>query len=310
MRRSEEITTPVEPLSPTNRANGKVAWLRPLAKAFGIARRYPVIPAFILCLLIFVAIFGDWLAPHDPLKINLRNRHDPPFFLTGGSTEFLLGTDALGRDVLSKVIDGARVAVLVVVAAMGTGVLVGTTLGLITGYFGGIVDDIIMRFVDAWNILPQLLIILVIALTFGQSLEVLIIVLALISWPGAVRLVRAETLSLKNREYVALAKVAGASDTRIVIRHILPGVVNIVIVTATLSTGNIILTEAALSYLGAGIPPPDPSWGRMISEERQYIDAAWWTSFFPGMVIAMVVMSGNFLGDWFRDRLDPTLRQL
>ena len=226
------------------------------------------------------------------------------------SISYFLGTDALGRDILSKIIAGARITVLVVVAAVGTGVIVGTTIGLVAGYFGGIVDDIVMRFVDAWNILPGLLIILVIVLVLEQSLETLIIVLAIVSWPGAVRLVRAETLSLKNREYVALARVAGASNARIMIRHILPGVVNIVIVTATLGTGNIILLEASLSYLGAGIPPPEPSWGRMISEERQYIDAAWWTSLFPGLVIAMVVMSGNFLGDWFRDRVDPTLRQL
>ena len=147
-------------------------------------------------------------------------------------------------------------------------------------------------------------------LTFGQGLWILIGVLAMLSWPGAVRLVRAETLSLRNREYVALAKVAGASNFRILVRHILPGVINIVIVSATLGTGNIILTEASLSFLGAGIPPPDPTWGRMIGEERQYIDASWWTSFFPGIVIALVVMSGNFLGDWMRDRFDPTLRQL
>ncbi len=227
-----------------------------------------------------------------------------------GSISYLLGTDALGRDILSKIIAGARVTVLVVVAAVGTGIIVGTTIGLVSGYFGGIVDDVVMRIVDAWNILPGLLIILVVILVLGQGLWTLIGVLSMISWPGAVRLVRAETLSLKSREYVSLARVAGASNARIIVRHILPGVVNIVIVTATLGTGNIILTEAALSYLGAGIPPPEPSWGRMISEERQYIDAAWWTSLFPGLVIAMVVMSGNFLGDWFRDRFDPTLRQL
>ena len=273
-------------------------------------RRYPVIPAFIVALLLFTAVAETWLLPHNPERADLPVRHTPPFWMEEGSISYFLGTDALGRDVLSKIIAGARITVLVVVAAVGTGVIVGTTIGLVAGYFGGIVDDIVMRIVDAWNILPGLLIILVIVLVLEQSLQTLIIVLALISWPGPVRLVRAETLSLKTREYVSLARVAGASNSRIMIRHILPGVVNIVIVTATLGTGNIILLESALSYLGAGIPPPEPSWGRMISEERQYIDRAWWTSFFPGMVIAMVVMSGNFLGDWFRDRVDPTLRQL
>ena len=282
----------------------------PAVRAFNFFRRYPVIPAFIIALMLFVAIAAPWIMPKEPNKVDVLNRHTPPFWMAEGSTENLLGTDFLGRDVLSRIISGARIAVLVVVAAVGTGVLVGTALGLVTGYFGGIVDDVVMRFVDAWNILPALLIILVIVLTFGGSLWILIGVLAMLSWPGAVRLVRAETLSLKNREYVALARVAGASNTRILVRHILPGVINIVIVTATLGTGNIILTEAALSYLGAGIPPPDATWGRMIGEERQYIDAAWWTSLFPGIVISLVVMSGNFLGDWLRDRFDPTLRQL
>ena len=279
---------------------------------FEFLRRYPVIPIFIIALLLFTAVAEAWLLPHNPERADLKVRHTPPFWMEheDASISYFLGTDALGRDVLSKIIAGARVTVLVVIAAVGTGIIVGTTIGLVSGYFGGIIDDVVMRVVDAWNILPGLLIILVVVLVLEQSLETLIIVLAMISWPGAVRLVRAETLSLKNREYVSLARVAGASNARIMVRHILPGVVNIVIVTATLGTGNIILLEASLSYLGAGIPPPEPSWGRMISEERQYIDAAWWTSLFPGLVIAMVVMSGNFLGDWFRDRVDPTLRQL
>ena len=279
---------------------------------FEFLRRYPVIPIFIIALLLFTAVAEAWLLPHNPERADLKVRHTPPFWIEheDASISYFLGTDALGRDVLSKIIAGARITVLVVIAAVGTGIIIGTTIGLVSGYFGGIIDDVVMRIVDAWNILPGLLIILVVVLVLEQSLETLIIVLAMISWPGAVRLVRAETLSLKNREYVSLARVAGASNARIMFRHILPGVVNIVIVTATLGTGNIILLEASLSYLGAGIPPPEPSWGRMISEERQYIDAAWWTSLFPGLVIAMVVMSGNFLGDWFRDRVDPTLRQL
>ncbi len=273
-------------------------------------RRYPVIPVIILALLVFAAITAPWITPHEPNKIDLPNRHAPPFWVEGGSMNNILGADYLGRDVLSRIIGGAPITVFVVTAAVSAGVLIGTTLGLVTGYFGGIIDDVVMRGVDAWNILPALLIILVVVLTFGQGLPILIGVFAMLSWPGAVRLVRAETLSLRNREYVALAKVAGASDFRILIRHILPGIVNIVIVTATLGTGNIILTEAALSFLGAGIPPPDPTWGKMISEERQYLEDAWWSIFFPGIAIALVVMSGNFLGDWMRDRFDPTLRQL
>ena len=279
-------------------------------RLFSIMRRYPIIPMMVIGLLVITAIFGPWMEPHDPIRADVLKRHIPPSWMEGGDTKFILGTDALGRDVLSRIIGGASVTLLVVTASVTTGVVVGTGLGLVTGYFGGFVDDVVMRIVDAWGILPQLLIIIIIVLTFGQGLFVLICVLAMLSWTGAVRLVRAETLSLRSRDYVLLAQIAGASNTRIIFRHILPGVVNMVIVTATLGTGTIILTEASLSFLGAGIPPPDPTWGKMVGDERMYVGQAWWTSFFPGIAIAMVVMSGNFLGDWMRDRFDPTLRQL
>ncbi|MQG03189.1 MAG: ABC transporter permease [SAR202 cluster bacterium] len=279
-------------------------------RLFSIMRRYPIIPMMVIGLLVITAIFGPWMEPHDPIRADVLKRHIPPSWMEGGDTKFILGTDALGRDVLSRIIGGASVTLLVVTASVTTGVVIGTGLGLVTGYFGGFVDDVVMRIVDAWGILPQLLIIIIIVLTFGQGLFVLICVLAMLSWTGAVRLVRAETLSLRSRDYVLLAQIAGASNTRIIFRHILPGVINMVIVTATLGTGTIILTEASLSFLGAGIPPPDPTWGKMVGDERMYVGQAWWTSFFPGIAIAMVVMSGNFLGDWMRDRFDPTLRQL
>ena len=310
MARSGEVTTTATNTVSERQTSVVNTWGKYVLVPLNFLRRYPVVPVVILTILVVTAVISPWIVPHDPIKVDVLSRHHPPFWMEEGSTKNFFGTDALGRDILSRIIAGARITVLVVVASVGTGVLVGTALGLVTGYFGGLIDDGVMRVVDAWNILPALLIILVIILTFGQGLWILIGVLAMLSWPGAVRLVRAETLSLRNREYVALARVAGASNFRILVRHILPGVINIVIVSATLGTGNIILTEASLSFLGAGIPPPDPTWGRMIGEERQYIDASWWTSFFPGVVIALVVMSGNFLGDWMRDRFDPTLRQL
>ncbi len=260
--------------------------------------------------MLIAAIFGQWIEPHNPTRAQVLKRHIPPVWYAEGSSEHLLGTDAIGRDVLSRVIGGARITVLVVVASVSAGVIVGTTLGLVTGYFGGLVDDILMRVVDAWVILPQLLIIMIIILVVGQGIPILIGVLAMISWQGAVRLVRAQSLSIRTLDYVSLARVAGASHTRIMLRHILPGVVNLVIVTATLGLGTIILTEASLSFLGAGVPPPHPSWGKMVFDERIYVGDAWWATFFPGLAIGMVVMAGNFLGDWLRDRLDPTLRQL
>lgn len=278
--------------------------------AFNFSRRYPVLPALVIALLVIAAIFAPWLEPHDPTRVDVLQRHNPPFWLEGGSTEYILGTDELGRDILSRIIEGARITLMVVTASVAAGVLIGTTLGLVAGYFGGLADDIVMRVVDSWNILPQLLIVLLIVLTFGQGVGILIGVLALLSWTGPVRLVRAETLSLRTRDYVASAKVAGASNPRIIFRHLLPGVTNLVIVTTTLGTGSIILAEASLSFLGAGIPPPDPTWGKMVGQEREHLGAAWWASFFPGLAIGLVVMAGNFLGDWLRDRFDPTLRQL
>lgn len=279
-------------------------------KALDIVRRYPVIPGLILALLLVAAIFGPWLERYNPRVGNVLERNLPPAWYAKGTSAHPLGTDPVGRDILSRLIRGARVTVMVVVASVGTGVLVGTTLGLLAGYFGGLVDEAIMRVIDAWVILPQLLIILIIVLVFGQGIPILIGVLAMLSWTGAVRLVRAQTLTLKTRDYVSLARVAGASHGRIIVRHILPGVVNLVIVSATLSTGGIILAEASLSFLGAGIPPPEPSWGKMVEEGRTYLRTAWWVSFFPGLAIALVVMAGNFLGDWLRDRFDPTLRQI
>jgi peptide/nickel transport system permease protein len=260
--------------------------------------------------MLVTAIAAPVLEPHNPLETNVLKRHVPPAWYAKGSPTHVLGTDAVGRDVLSRIIRGTRITVIVVVTAVTTGIIFGTTLGLVAGYFGGWLDEIIMRIVDGWAIMPQLLIILVLVLVFGQSMGLLIGVLAMLSWPGAVRLVRAQTLSLRIRDYVALARVAGASDVRILYRHILPGVVNIVMVSATLGTGTIILTEATLSFLGAGIPPPNPSWGLMVSDGREYLRQAWWAPFFPGKAILLVVMAGNFLGDWMRDRFDPRLRQL
>jgi peptide/nickel transport system permease protein len=172
------------------------------------------------------------------------------------------------------------------------------------------VDEFSMRVVDVWNALPFLLIAILAAVTFGQSVSIVMILLALVAWAGGVRNVRAEVLTLKTRDYISLAKIAGASDWRIIMRHILPGVVNTIVVLATLRVGGLILAEASLSYLGAGIPTSIPTWGNMISDGREWLSTAWWIAMFPGVAILLVVMSMNFLGDWLRDRWDPKLRQL
>ena len=273
-------------------------------------RRWPIIPIAVLIALVVTGIFAPQIAPHDPLEQDLSLRNAPPFWHSEGTSMRMLGGDHVGRDVLSRIVHGARVSLIVVAVATVTGMLVGTTLGLIAGYLGGLVDELIMRMVDVWLALPFLLIALVAVILWGPSLGLIIALLALLTWASLVRFVRAEVLSLKERDYVALAKVAGASNSRILLRHILPGIINTVIVVTTLHVGGLILAEATLSFVGAGIPAPTPAWGLMVSEARAHVSTAWWGAVFPGVAMFLVVMSLNFLGDWLRDRLDPRLRQL
>ena len=235
----------------------------------------------------------------------------------GGSSAHWLGTDEVGWDILSRLIHAARVTLLVAAISLLSGLVVGTGLGLIAGYadqisprFGRHLDEIIMRLVDIWLGVPFLIVALAVVIVLGQSFAVLYGLLALLAWTPFVRNVRAEVLTLKERDYVALAKVAGAGTFRILTTHILPGVTNTVIVIATLRVGQLILAEAILSFLGAGVPPPKPSWGAMIADGRTYLADAWWLAFFPGVCIFLVVMALNFLGDWARDHFDPRLRQL
>ena len=221
-----------------------------------------------------------------------------------------LGGDHIGRDLLSRVIHGARVTLTVSMIALLSGLLVGVAMGLIAGYFGGFIDEVIMRITDIWLGIPFILLAIVVVIAVGQTFVILLMLLALTVWATFVRNVRGEVLSIKERDYVSLARVAGASTFRMIIWHILPGVVNTIIVLATLRVGQVILTESILSFLGAGIPPPTPAWGAMVNDGRLYINDAWWISFFPGVCIFLLVMSLNFFGDWLRDRLDPRLRQL
>ena len=285
---------------------------RPAApvRVFQFLRRWPVIPVVILTALIVMAVSAPLVAPLPPLKASLRDRNAPPAWYAEGSSKFILGADHVGRDVFSRVVYGSRISLMVAAVALITGTIAGTILGLVAGFFGGIVDEIIMRIVDIWFAFPFLMLALLIALVVGTGVTTLMGLLALIVWSSYVRYIRAEVLSLRERDYVALARVAGASTPRILFRHILPGVTNTVVVIATLRAGQLILAEASLSFLGAGIPPPTPTWGSMIADGRDYLRDAWWISVFPGIAIFLMVMSLNFLGDWMRDRLDPRLRQV
>lgn len=271
-------------------------------------RRWPIIPLIILAILVFVGATAPWIAPNDPIKQLLPQRSALPFYQDG--SPYLLGGDHVGRDVTSRVIHGARISLTVMIVAMSAGMVIGTTLGLIAGYAGGLIDEIITRIVDIWLGFPFLLLALVVAITIGASFTVVMGLMVLLAWSGFVRNVRADVLVLKENDYVSAAKVAGASNMRILVKHIFPGTIGTVTVIASLSVGGLILSEATLSFLGAGIPSPTPSWGNMIAEGRDYLQTAWWTSVFPGFALFLTVMSLNFFGDWLRDRLDPKLRQI
>ncbi len=228
-----------------------------------------------------------------------------------GSTKFLLGTDHLGRDILSRIIYGARIAIIISLVTLGVGGTIGVVMGLIAGWYGGFVDEFLMRLVDIKLAIPLILIALVLVITLGQSLWIIVTVLCLFIWPRFARQVRGEVLQLKHMDYVSLAKVSGASTARILFIHIFPGTINTLIVVATLQVGIVILLESTLSFLGAGVPPPTPAWGSMVSEGRDKLaGGVWWISTFPGIAIMLTVVSLNLFGDWLRDTLDPRLRQL
>lgn len=283
-------------------------------------RRWPVIPIVVLSLLVTFAVFAPLIAPFDPNDQNLRRNLARPAWYDEYyesdpvgqklETRHILGADKFGRDVFSRVVFGTRVSLAVAIVSMASGTILGAWAGITTGFYGGLFDELMTRFVDVWNALPFLLIALVVSITIGQGVMIMMVLLIMLTWVGLVRNVRAEVLSLKTRDYVLAAKVAGASDIRVMYKHILPGVSNLLLVLASLRVGGLILTEAALSFLGVGIPSRIPSWGQMISDGRDTLDEAWWISFFPGLGIFMTVMSMNFLGDWIRDRTDPRLRQL
>ena len=269
-----------------------------------------VIPVAVLSLLVLTAIFAPLLAPYSPVATVLKERLLPPFFADGGSSAHILGTDLLGRDILSRVIYGTRVSLSISFLVIFITSSIGTILGMIAGYLGRRIDTFLMRITDVTLAFPIILIAILLAVILGPSLKTVVLAISIIGWAPYARLIRGETLKVSQADFVAQARIIGSSSTRIIIKHIFPNVVNPLIVLATLQVGLIILLEAALSYLGAGIPPPTPSWGSMVSDGRNLIDTAWWISFFPGLVIGLVVLSGNFLGDWIRDKLDPKLRQL
>ena len=273
-------------------------------------RRVPWIPIVIITVMVSMALFAPLLAPYSPIDQTLRDKLIPPFWVEGGSMKYLLGTDAFGRDILSRLIYGAQVSLMVAALALTAGGGVGLVIGIVAGYFGGAIDNVLMRLVDAAFTFPAILFALLLAVTMGQGLGTLVLAISLLLWASFARVIRGEVLALKQRDFVALARVRGCSSARIMLTHILPNVLNTFMVLVTLNIGVVIIAEASLSFLGAGIPPPTPTWGLMVSDGRGRIAEAWWVSLIPGIAITLLVLSVNVFGDWLRDRLDPRLRQL
>jgi len=295
-------------------AGGAVAESLPAAparpRAGARTRRLPlfalsVIGAFVLC-----ALLANALSPADPEEQSLRQRFTPPVWEERGTWKHVLGTDRLGRDLLSRIIWGSRVSLTAGVLTVLLASAFGAGVGLVAGYHGGRVDAALMRITDATMSFPVILLALILAVTIGPSFVNVVVAIAVILWARYARVIRGQVLTLMELDFITQARIAGASAGRIILRHLLPNTFNTLMVLVTLQVGYVIIVEASLSFLGAGIPPPTPAWGSMISEGRDFITSAWWVSFFPGLAILLVVLAFNLLGDWLRDTLDPKLRQL
>ena len=263
----------------------------------------------VIAAVVVVAAFAPALAPSDPVKNRLLDRLTPPMWAQGGSARHPLGTDTLGRDVLSRLLHGARISLMVGLAAVLVAGVVGVGLGLVAGYRGGWADDLLMRLGDIQLAFPVLLLGVAVIAVLGASLTNMILVLGASGWVTYARIARGETLSLKERDFVAAARALGAPASHVVARHLLPNVLPSLMVVTTFSVARTIIAEASLSFLGLGLPPPAPSWGAMLDEGRNYITTGWWLALFPGLAILLLVLAINLCGDWLRDALDPRMEK-
>ena len=262
----------------------------------------------LVLLFILAALFAPLIEPHDPLAQDVARRLKPPGYVDQRAGAFLLGTDGLGRDILARLIEGARVSLMVGLGGAAIAAVIGTGLGLTAGYTGGFWDTVIMRLVDVFQAIPFTILAIAVAVILGPSLQNVIIVLGISSWVNYARIVRGETLAQRNSEIVVAARVIGARPIRILLSHVLPQVTASIIVLTSLLVASMILFEASLSFLGLGVQPPTPSWGNMVLDGVEPIRVAWWVSFFPGLAILLAVMGINLVGDWMRDMLDPRQR--
>jgi peptide/nickel transport system permease protein len=309
----------------TARVPAMVVFPRAVQRSLEVIRAAPIIPLLILVVLGLAAVFAPVLAPHDklqpvqPTAAQCQARFGfpdcpyvdgmPPFWYAQGSLHTPLGTDYLGRDILSRLMHGARISLVVGVTGTLVAGVIGTLLGIVAGYMGKWWDQIIMRITDAWLTLPSLVFAILLSSIRGPGLWNVVLILALVFWSRYTRVVRGEVLSLREREFVKLAEVNGVSKLAIILRHLLPNVMNTVMVVFSLQVGISIIIEASLSFLGVGVPPPEPSWGLMMAQERESLmEGRWWLAVFPGICIMLLVLAANLMGDWLRVRLDPQLR--
>jgi peptide/nickel transport system permease protein len=267
-----------------------------------------IVGAAIVCVVTILAIFAPWIAPHDPNLQNLATAFKPPSWLAGGSAAYLLGTDDLGRDIFSRIVWGARIAGIVGLCAVAIGGCIGIGLGVVAGYFGGIVDDVIARIADIQFAFPAVLLAIAVVGVVGPSLLTVILTIGITGWVQYVRVVRAEALSLRERDFVQAAVATGSSVTRILLRHVLPNIGSSITVLTTFGIARAIILESALSFLALGVPADIPSWGAMLADGRQFLDTAWWLGLFPGLAIFFTVLGVNLFGDGLRDALDPQSR--
>jgi len=269
-----------------------------------VSNQRVVAGSIVLLITLAVALLAGFIAPFDPNAQVLADR------LAGPSPAHPFGEDQLGRDVLSRVIYGARVSLGVGFASVVITIVIGTVIGVAAGFFGGWADNVLMRFVDVFISIPVFMLLLTVVAIYGSSVGLLVAFIGISAFPGAARIVRAEVLSLMPRDFVLAARVVGASPVRIMSRHLVPNLMPVIIVSATLRVGAAILTEAGLSYFGLGVPPPAPTWGGMVADGRTFLDVAWWVSTFPGLALLVVVIATNLIGDGLRDVFDPRRSQL
>jgi len=290
--------------------NNKMIFLK---KAWYWFKKLPIFPLLCLAPLVIFGISGTMLCIHDPVEMDLSRSLQPPGWMNGGDWSFFLGTDQLGRDLFSRLVQGARASFLVGIFGVIFSGLIGVPIGLIAGFLGGKIDMVIMRIVDTWMAIPGMFFMLMFVFLARMAgitgLAPIVISISVMMWVPYTRMVRSETLNLKDCEYIALAEVTGLNNGKIIIKHILPGVMNTIVVMATTQLGGAIMAEAGMSFLGVGVLPPDIAWGTMIADSGPYMDTAWWIPTFAGAAITLTILGSNLFGDWLRDALDPKTRQ-